>query len=215
MSPGSFAHLVLRWIMITGLAALSLTCKESLPQYVEPTNILSVKVTTIEQLNDRIAPPGRQVVRIVLTGENIHDEVFQDVVNIKGSIRIWWQRKPTRYRTLYLTQAQFTNKSLLHDGKLLLVPGQQFTMEVFWNLKSDDSLYLPSEMNFAEARKRSCDYNIICADPEKFVIESSLNLFDRIGYIAALSREVTFIGRSCVNCGIGPVCPPPPGGCGG
>src|SRR2546425_1225761 len=43
-----------------------LTCQDSLPTYAVPANIMSFEVKTIEQLSNRIAPPGRQLVHMVL-----------------------------------------------------------------------------------------------------------------------------------------------------
>ena len=201
------------YIAIGLCAALSLTCDESLPTYVFPERVLSLDVSVIETLNDRIAPPGQQVVHLVLAGENIHDEVFQDKVDIKGSIRIWWKRNPNRFRTIYLSEKNFVNPAQIRNGRLTLVPGQQFLMETYWNVKSDDSTFLPREMNFARLRSRVCDFNVACADPEVFVIEASVSVYDRIGYVAAPPREYTFVARVCIDCGF-PPCPPPPGGCG-
>jgi len=186
--------------------AVSLSCDESLPVFVPPKNILTLSLQTIEQLNDRSAPPGCQAVRIVLVGENTFDDVYQDSVDIKGSLRIWWKRIPQRYRTIYLTEQNFVNKELIHNGKMLLVPGQQFTMEVFWNLKTDDSLYLatPQQMSFSPAYKHGCDVGILCSDPELFEIESSINIYDRIGYVAAPPQDFIFIGRYCSL--MGPFC---------
>ena len=200
---------------VLGIAALS--CEEKLPVYVEPTNILSLRVSKVEQLNDRQAPPGRQAVHIQLVGENIFDEVFQDSVDIKGSMRIWWKRKPDRFRTLYLTLENFTSRDLIHNGRMLLLPGQQFTVDAIWDLKTDDSIYVahPNEMTYTYPDERICDYNIICSDPEGFVVESTLNVYDRLGYISAEVKEFTVVGHLCDLCGRGPVCPPPPGGCGG
>ena len=194
-------------------AIVSLSCEESLPIYVAPTNILSLRIAQIEQLNNRQAPPSRQAVHIKLIGENIHDEVFQDSVNIKGSLRIWWKRKPERYRTMYLTLENFTSRDLIHNGRMLLLPGQQFTVEATWDMKTDDSVYVasPTEMNFAYPLERVCDYNIACADPEAFVVEASLNVYDRIGYVVAEAKEFSFVGKVCILCGRGPFCFPPPG----
>src|SRR5437867_7579523 len=109
--------------------AISITCNEKLPVYVAPTKILSLRVAKVEQLNDRQAPPEHQAVRIQLVGENIFDEVFQDSVDIKGSLRIWWKRKPQRFRTMYLNLENFTSRDLIHNGRMLIVPGQQFVVE--------------------------------------------------------------------------------------
>ena len=58
------------------LALASFSCDEKLPVYVEPKNILSLRVSKVEQLSDRQAPPEHQGVHIQLVGENIFDEVF-------------------------------------------------------------------------------------------------------------------------------------------
>jgi hypothetical protein len=199
-------HLCGITVCMFGLASLS--CEEKLPVYVAPANILSLRVSKVEQLSDRQAPPGHQAVHIQLVGENIFDEVFQDSVDIKGSMRIWWKRKPNRYRTLFLTLKDFTSRQLIHNGRMLLLPRQQFTLDIVWNLKTDDSTYCASvnEMNYAYPDERICDYNIICSDPEGFVVESSLNVYDRLGYITAEPKEFSVVGHLCDQAGKGPVC---------
>lgn len=179
-------------------------CKESLPVYVPPEKVLAVNVTLVEQLNDRIAPPGRQKVRIVLVGENIHDEVFWDSVDIKGSMRIWWKRKPLRFRTLNLNEKNLTNREIVHNKKMMLLPGQRFSMDVYWDVRNDDGIYLPSEMDFLFALKRFCWHNVYCSNPEDFVIEVSLQIFSSLGYVIAPPKEFTFIGRMCNNRGYPP-----------
>src|SRR5260221_10912507 len=108
---------------------ISLSCNEKLPVYVAPTQILSLRVAKVEQLNDRQAPPEHQAVHIQLIGENIFDEVFLDSVDFKGSMHIWWKRKPQRFRTITLTLKNFTSRDLIHNGRMLIVPGQQFVVE--------------------------------------------------------------------------------------
>src|ERR1043166_8617689 len=182
---------------------ISLSCNERLPVYVAPANIFSLRVAKIEQLNDRQAPPKHQAVHIQLIGENIFDEVFQDSVDIKGTMRIWWKRKPQRFRTLSLSLENFTSRDLIHNGRMLVVPGQQFVVETTWNLKTDDSVYLAGieEMDYSYPLNRVCDYNIACADPEAFIVEAELNVYDRLGYMKAEPKEFVFVGHFCIVCG--------------
>ena len=196
MNQNSLVRYTLSLVMSLGM--FSLSCKESLPVYVAPTNILAVNVVKMEQLNDHVAPPGNQMVKIVFTCENIFDEVFQDSVDIKGTLRIWWKRKPTRFRTIYITSNNLRERDLINKGKLLLTPGQRVSFETLWNLKSDDSLYLPTEMNFAFLRKRTCWFNTACSDPEEFIVETSLNLYNRLGYVSAPEEQFTFVGRTYI-----------------
>lgn len=192
-------------LFAAALACLSLSCNESLPTYEDPQNVLALKVTLIEQLNDRIAPPGRQVVHVVLEAENIHDEVFFDSVNIGGAVRIWWKRKPVRFRTMLLTEDNLLDHDLISNGKIMLLPGQKVALDLYWNLRTDEGIYLPREMNFAFLRRRVCDYNVACADPEEFVLEASLKIFDRLGVVQAPVNSFVFTGRVCI-CSAFPPC---------
>ena len=188
------------------IALFSLSCQESLPTYVFPTNIMSLDVKTIEQLSNRIARPGHQLVHMVLIGKNTFDEVFEDSVDIRGSARIWWKRKPRRFRTIQLSAQNFTDPALISNGKMMLLPGQQFGLDLYWNLMSDDSLYLVSEMIFNNLRQeRQCDWDVACSDPETFVVEASLSVYNKIGYVPAPAREFSFIGTTCIT-GSGPYC---------
>ncbi len=202
---------IVRAAVYLAASALSLSCQESLPTYVFPSNIMSFRVGTVEQLSNRLARPGHQAVHMVLVARNTFDEVFEDSVAIKGSVRIWWQRKPRRFRTIYLTQDNMVDPGLIADGKMLLLPGQEFGLNLTWDMLTDDSLYIPSEMNFSfETRERQCDYSVVCSDPETFVVEASILVYDKIGYVQASPKEFTFIGTLCIS-NTGPYC----GGSGG
>jgi hypothetical protein len=188
-----------------------LTCNESLPDYHSPGNVLAVRTSTYEQLNDHIAPPNHPLVHFVVLCQNVHDEVFWDSVDVKGTMRIWWKRKPSRYRTLSLTEKNFTDRTLIRNGKLLLAPGQQFSLDTYWDMKSDFGQFLPEEMDWSNPKLKYCAANVYCAPPEIFVVEVTLNIYDRLGAVIAPAREITIIGRACV-CGGYPPCGV--GGCG-
>ncbi len=189
-------------------------CEESLPVHQFPKDPMTLTVTLAEQMSIRVAPPGSQKVHLILEAENNYSDVFYDSVQIKGAVRIWWKRKAQRYTTLYINESNLTNPSLIQNGKMLLVPGQKFSINLYWDLKSHDSIYLPSEMDYTFATlKRVCNYHVICSDPEVFVVEASLLVYNKIGYLAAQPVEFTFVGTACRGCG-GPYCTPP-GGCGG
>ena len=170
-------------------------CKENLPVYSEPQNVMEISVAAVEQLDDHLAPPGKQMVRIVLEGVNTYEEPFLDSVRIDGTMKITWERQPARTRTIKLTQSDLTDPSLISGGKMLLLPGQVFSMEVFWNMRSDDGVYLPALMNFAWLTRRKCDPGIACADPETFIVETRLNVYNQIGMLVAPQVTFTFVAR--------------------
>ncbi len=192
-------------IFLLTLSILSISCKESLPVYVPRNKVIAIRVSKIEQLNDHIAPPNRPMVHLVIQGENIYDEIFWDSVNIKGSMRIWWKRKPVRYRTIYLTEKNLTDPTLIRNRKMMLLPGQRFSLEAYWDVRSDDGIFLPNEMDFSYLLKRYCEHNVACGSPEDFVVEVSLNVYDRLGYLVAPSVQFIYKPRACV-CPVFPPC---------
>lgn len=182
-------------VLVLAFAAGGFGCTESLPVYAEPTDVMAVSVVAVEQLDDHLAPPGRQKVRIVLQGVNTYEEPFLDSVRIEGTMKISWERQPYRFATVKLSQRDLTDQSLVSNGKMLLVPGQAFTMEYLWNMRSDDGIYLPSLMNFTWLIRRVCAPNVACADPETFIVETSLKVYDRLGVVQAPPAKFTFIAR--------------------
>lgn len=174
-------------LMLLSLGVFSLSCKEELPVYTPPEKVFSVKVELAEQLPDRIAPPGEQMVRIKLIGENIYDEVFFDTVNISGTLKVTWLRTNGRERTITIDERDFLNRELIINRKMMLLPGQQFGLQFYWNLKGDDSVYFPAEMSLARAYLRDCGrymgYQVLCSNPEEMIIEGSITLFRNIGEI--------------------------------
>ncbi len=195
---------IFQFSVLVGLsfAILSLSCKEELPVYESPDKVFSVKVEVVEQLADRIAPPDAQVVRMKLTGENIYDEVFFDTVNIKGTMRISWLRNPGRERTISFDEKNFLNRDLISNRKMMLLPGQQFGFQFFWNFKGDDSVYFPSEMNYVYAFRRECarhlGYQVICSDPEEMIIEGEVTIFKNLEAISVSSFLFTVVGKGIV-----------------
>ena len=187
-------------LLILLLGIISLTCKENLPTYEFPKNVLTLQISGMGQLNDRVAPPPSMVVHVKLVGQNVYDEVFQDSVNVRGSMRIWWKRFPFKYRTLYITEKNFSDRSLIHNGKLTLLPGQQFSLDVYWNCKTDDSVYLPPEMIGQSLYQAECIPKISCGEPEQLIVETSLNVYDRIGVLIVPPGEFTFIPKRCRGC---------------
>ncbi|MBI5215949.1 MAG: hypothetical protein HY960_09355 [Ignavibacteriae bacterium] len=180
----------------------SLSCKEELPVYVPPEKVLSVKVELVEQLADRIAPPGAQMIRIKLVGENIYDEVFFDTVNIRGTMKISWLRNPGRERTIEFGERDFLNQDLISNKKMMLLPGQQIGFQFYWNLKGDDSVYFPREMNYVYAFRRECarhlGYQVICSDPEEMIVQGELSVFKNLEVISVSPFLFTVIGKAMV-----------------
>lgn len=171
--------------LITALLSFfTMSCEESLPIYTPPANVLMMKVDVAEQLADALAPPGRQMVRLKLIGENVYDEVFYDSIDIRGTVTISWVRKFGRERTQTLDVRNLIDRTLIKNEKMMILPGQKFGLELFWNMKGDDSTYFPDEMNWARARLRRCgsyhSATIICSNPEEMFVEAEIKIFKNL-----------------------------------
>lgn len=199
----SVSGTIIRSLTVVSFGLIFMRCSESLPTYKFPDQVLSLQVTLVEQLPDRVAPPGNQMVHVRLTAENVYDDIFQDSVDVKGTVRIWWQRMPGRLRTIYLSVKNFSNRTLVQNGQLTLLPGEQFTMDVYWNLKDDDSIYIPG-VDFIYQPIHMCDVNVICGDPEIFVLDASVSIYDRLGFVAAPEVDFPFVKRECYSPGLPP-----------
>ena len=199
-------------VLILVFAVVTFRCDESLPTYVAPKNVMSFKIEQIDELPLRLAPPGHQLVHFQLTGQNTFDEVFEDSVDIKGSLRVFWIDNPDYYKTFVLNVNNINEKNLISNGRMTLLPGQKFTMDLYWDLITDGGVDLLTKLDFVRLVSRQCSPNVACSDPEYFMAETSLNVFDRLGYINADSKIFPFVGYVCIVCG-SPPCSLPVGGC--
>lgn len=194
--------IILFSLIVLFLVLSSISCKEEPPVYVPPEKVLSMKVEVVEQLADRIAPPGAQIVRIKLVGENIYDEVFFDTVNISGTMKISWPRNPGRERTIIFNELNFLNRDLIRNRKMMILPGQKFGIQLYWNMKGDDSVYFPTEMNFVYAFRRECGrylgYQVICSDPEEMIVEGNVTIFKNLDSLSVSPFLFSVTGRSVV-----------------
>ena len=200
-----------RGFLIVVFALISLRCEEALPTYVAPQNVMDFKVVTAESLPIRLAPPGRQAYHFNLVAENTFNEVFEDSVDIVGSMRIWWVDRPQFFRTYPLTIRSINEKDLIRNGRLLLLPGQKISIDIYWDMKTDSNFNVISKMNFTRPLQRLCYTAVACSDPELFMVEASINIFDKLGYITAEPKLFQVVGISCAMCERPPYCP---GSCG-
>ncbi len=185
------------------LSLCSITCDEALPTYVAPKNVLSVHLETVEQLSDRLAPPpDHQMVRIRLMAQNTFDEVFFDTVNISGTMTISWVRRPLRVRNIRIEEKDFLDRGLIKNKKMMLLPGQQVGIQFYWDMKSDDSVYFPTEMNYIPAYNRNCGVylgnTVICSNPEEMIIEGHLSLFKNLDSVHVEPTAFSIIGRNII-----------------
>ena len=195
--------LIILPLVVIVFAMLSITCDEALPTYVAPKNVLSVHLETAEQLSDRMAPPPyHSMVRVRLVVENSYDEVFFDTVNISGTMTISWIRRPLRVRNIQIEEKDFLERGLIKNRKMMLLPGQKVGIQFFWDMKSDDSVYFPYEMNFLPAADRACGvylgYTVICSNPEEMMIEGSVSVFKNLAPVQVEASTFNIVGRNII-----------------
>ena len=195
--------LILLPLAMIVFAMFSITCDEALPTYVAPKNVLSVHLETAEQLSDRVAPsPYHSMVRVRLTAENTFDEVFFDTVNISGTMTISWVRRPIRVRNIKIEEKDFLERGLIKNGKMMLLPGQKVGIQFLWDMKGDDSVYFPYEMNYVPASDRACGVylgnTVICSNPEEMMIEGDVSIFKNLDPVHVEASTFNIIGKNII-----------------
>ena len=185
-------------------AILFISCEETLPTYVAPKNVLSVHLETAEQLSDRVAPPPfHSMVRVRLVVENIYDEVFFDTVNISGTMTISWVRRPLRFRTMHIEEKNFVERGLITNRKMMLLPGQKVGIQFLWDMKGDDSIYFPTEMDYIPASDRACGLylgiTVICSNPEEMLIEGDISIFKNLKPVHVEVSSFFIVGRNLMG----------------
>jgi len=164
-----------------------LTCDESLPPRIVPQDTLEITAIIANQG----ANAGGIFVAINVFGQNNYEETFQDTVDVKGNIHIWWARKPEIEANVPLDNRHFTKPTRISGNILTLDPGEKFRLEALWYLNLDDGRYLINLLDFSNS---SVINGIIIAKPEKFMVEVQLTLYEETGLLRSEPHEFIIEG---------------------
>lgn len=159
--------------MVAALAGLSLSCKEPLPSYKDPTEVFSGMVRPTYLLSPTQNHLGVQLVIV-----NDYDETFEGRTLFEGSIEIALSRKPEVKKTFFLSASNLVQGKYNAGSRVLtLDPGDSVRVGVVWNYVDDRGVDLRQE-EFVYRTDPACTLRRI-AQEETFAISGKLKLYDR------------------------------------
>ncbi len=164
------------------LGILFSSCDESLPSRLEPQGTLAIVNVAATQG----AGPGGIHVTISVDVRNVYEETFAGLLNVRGNIHIWWKRHPEIE----------ANIPVSHRANLLLDPGERHFITERWFLMTDDRRDVLDLLNFSNGDIR---FGVAYANPELFVVEVKVTLFEETGLLTSGPHEFTLQGWRTVE----------------
>lgn len=185
--------------LIMVVAGLSLSCKEPLPFYKDPTEVFSGALRPAYLLT-----PTQNHLSIQLAVMNDYDETFEGKTLFEGSIEIALSRKPDIKKTFFLSSSNLIRGKYNAGSRVLTFdPGDEVRLGAIWNFIDDRGLDLREE-EFVYRTDPTCNQRRI-AQEESFFITGKLKLYDRTEEIKfgpvtfALCHVTAWIDKSCIT----------------
>ena len=183
MATGSIRWGTLRGaISLMSLGIVASSCGESLPARIEPQGALEI----VNVLANQGTGPGGIHIAIAVDVRNVYEETFAGPVNVRGNIHIWWKKNPE-------VEA---NIPISHRANLLLDPGERYFINERWFLMTDDRRDVLDLLDFTNGDIR---YGVAYANPELFVLEVKVTLFEETGLLISGPHEFTLQGWRTVE----------------
>ena len=155
------------------LAGLSLSCKERLPSYEDPTQVFSGLARTAYLYSGT-----QNQLRVQLIIVNDYDETFEARTLLEGSIEITLARKPDLKKTFFLSSSNLIQGRYNAGSRVLTFdPGDSVRVGVAWNFVDDRGVDL-RQQEFSYQTDQTCSLRKIAAE-ETFTITGRLKLYDR------------------------------------
>lgn len=169
------------------LVLLFFSCDETLPPRMVPQNTLEITEIIVNQEGG----DAGIFVAIKVVGVNRYGETFHDTVKVKGNVHIWWAKKPKIEANVPLSNRHFKDPTRISGNVLTLDPGEEFHLETFWYLYTDDGKIIIDMLDFSNSPVVD---GIVTAAPEKFVLEVQLVLFEETGLLQSKPHEFIIQG---------------------
>lgn len=191
------------FVCLFSIALLSAGCDEELPPQSNPKELFISTVTSQYQyISD--ARPTQSSIDIFVVYKNFYEETLEDFASLKGTIKIEWVVSPEErgaiipYRTDVLTvdnlfQAAGYNFS---NNRLSIDPGDSIILRYRWNLKTDDSTNLMSQVKYSvdngcqvSANPQGDPGNRFVSAKQPFRVMASFTIFQRGGIVVTTPQQ--------------------------
>jgi hypothetical protein len=152
------------------------SCDESLPLHEDPKSLFR------GELNPEYRYIAGQL-WINIFAINTFDETLQAPARLEGTMEIVLERAPEHRKTIALDRTLLVNPSILSQwtGQVTVNAGDTVQLRYRWNFVDDNGISLPDKV-FKKIHDPDFP-DIYYANPEKFIIKGSFQVFDKIGQV--------------------------------
>ena len=187
-------------ILIPIIFVIVLSCDEGLPPRTDPSDLFQITISSGYIYNHH-----ENLFVFKITIINKYDEAIESPLKTNGSIKIKWvvddidKIPPINIER----NAVINNSHLFHaknydvnTNKLIILPGDSIAFQYKWDLKTDDSTFLPYVIHFGEGfRYDDYLYRVGNAPfpcnalpnvprkvfrPQRFIVSTELQVFDKL-----------------------------------
>lgn len=167
----------LKYILVI-VTALSLSCKEPLPTYKDPSEVFS----GVLRIGYLYGTPPANIFSVQLVIVNDFDETFEGRTLFEGTIEIVLARKPDVKKTFFLSVENLIQGRYNAGSRVLTFnPRDSVRLGIYWGFIDDQGVDL-RETEFTYSTDRACPRRKI-ARQETFLVSGTLKLYDRTGEI--------------------------------
>ena len=164
--------------------AVSMSCDESLPPYLDPRDVLQGSLS-----GRYILTVNQNSVLVSFTVKNIYEETFQAPAILRGTVQITSKRYLSIQKTF-----QFTSANLAHannynpaSGVLTIDPQDSIVLTTNWNFIDDAGKDLRQTL-FAYSADQTCGFRRIALE-ETFILKGSVKVYDKVSDASAGPTE--------------------------
>lgn len=177
------------------------SCNESLPVREDLTRLFSTTVSS-----GFFRTNGVNYLRFFVTVKNTSDETIQERASIHGTMDVAWLpstagqtggRDVKRTFTINSTNIFRSSGYNASTGMLLLPSNDSIVFVVYWNMRSNDSTFLPHLWSFALDNQCDVRYanNVVRNRKvylrQQFQMSASVKLFDRLAFLYSAPTTVS------------------------
>ncbi len=151
-------------------------CDESLPPRNDPDELFAARIS-----GHYIYSATNNGVGVTLSIVNTFDETFQETAVLDGYVRFTWQRNPALRKTVSIQGLQLTYARNYdrRTGLLTIDPGDSVTFFYFWDMTSDDGVFLPRSFSYQPYTR--CLNLMIQDETEYFTLIGMVRMFEKTG----------------------------------
>jgi|GEM_PF-6661259 len=181
-------------LLVCGLANLLAGCKEALPPYEAPADVIRVTGVQATIGTDSFTNPDgriRSYIIFLVDGESNYDDTLQDTAHVSGLLEVWLKSDPGQKAVLPLTNGNITPPTDYRRGILTIDPEEEFHLQADWTMFTDAGSDILRTLAHTDTTEGT---NIAYTVPDTLVFRTELTLFAQVEPVESDTGEYGFVG---------------------